>query len=241
MTLRKSDGSGAGSVALSERLFGATVKKGLIHQAVRLEMTNSRQGTQSTKTRGTVHHTTRKPYKQKGTGRARQGMTSAPHYRHGGIAMGPLPRDSTRTMPKKMRRAASASALSGKFADNQIIVIESLAMDVISTKTAAKTLIALGVTTKNVLIVIPEHSPVIYKSFRNIPGVETRVAPAFSARDVMKANTLIFTQDALNKMESVWNSGGDEAAPETAEPETAEPESAMHIPTETETLEGAGA
>ena len=231
MTLRKSDGSGAGSVALSDKLFGAAVKKGLIHQAVLMEMTNSRQGTQSTKTRGTVHHTTRKPYKQKGTGRARQGMTSAPHYRHGGVAMGPLPRDITRTMPKKMRRAAIASALSAKAADNQIVLLESLTMDAISTKTAFQTLVSLGVRTKNVLLVIAEHNPVIYKSFRNIPGVEIRVAPAFSARDIMKANTIIFTQDAIGKIEPVLASGKDEA----------ESDSAIHVPTDVEILEGAGA
>jgi large subunit ribosomal protein L4 len=106
ITLKKSDGSGAGSVALSEKLFGANINTGLIHQAVLTEVANSRQGTQSTKTRGTVHHTTRKPYKQKGTGRARQGMTSAPHYRHGGVAMGPLPRNVNLALPKKTRSSS---------------------------------------------------------------------------------------------------------------------------------------
>src|SRR5665213_1063468 len=92
LTHKKLDGKAGKAVKGSDKLFGATVNHSLIHQAVQTEMTNSRQGTQSTKTRATVHHTTRKPYKQKGTGRARQGMTSAPHYRHGGIAMGPKPR-----------------------------------------------------------------------------------------------------------------------------------------------------
>lgn len=203
-TLTKSDGSGAGSVALSEKLFGANINKGLIHQAVLTEVANSRQGTQSTKTRGTVHHTTRKPYKQKGTGRARQGMTSAPHYRHGGVAMGPLPRNVQLSLPKKMRRAAIAAALTSKAQDDAIIVLESLNFEFISTKTAFSLLLQLGVAGKQILLVIPENSPVIYKSFRNIPGVEVRIAPGFSTRDVLKAQAILFTQESLTKIESVW-------------------------------------
>jgi large subunit ribosomal protein L4 len=203
-TLKKSDGSGAGSVALSEKLFGANINKGLIHQAVLTEVANSRQGTQSTKTRGTVHHTTRKPYKQKGTGRARQGMTSAPHYRHGGVAMGPLPRNVQLSLPKKMRRAAIAAALTSRAQDDAIVVIESLNFESISTKAAFALLLELGIAGKQVLLVISENSPVIYKSFRNIPGVEVRVAPAFSTRDVLKGQVVVFTSEALTKIETVW-------------------------------------
>ncbi len=203
-TLKKSDGSGAGSVALSEKLFGANINKGLIHQAVLTQTANSRQGTQSTKTRGTVHHTTRKPYKQKGTGRARQGMTSAPHYRHGGVAMGPLPRNVNLSLPKKMRRAAIASALTSKSQDDAIIIVDNLNIETISTKAAFTLLLQLGIAGKQVLLVIPENSPVIYKSFRNIPGVEVRIAPGFSTRDVLKAQSIIFTSESLSKIESVW-------------------------------------
>ena len=203
-TLKKSDGSGAGSVALSEKLFGANINKGLIHQAVLTEVANSRQGTQSTKTRGTVHHTTRKPYKQKGTGRARQGMTSAPHYRHGGVAMGPLPRNVKLSLPKKMRRAAIAAALTSRAQDDAIVILDALNFDTISTKAAFALLLQLGVAGQQVLLVIPENNPVVYKSFRNIPGVEVRIAPAFSTRDVLKAQSIIFTQDSLSKIESVW-------------------------------------
>ncbi len=203
-TLKKSDGSGAGSVALSEKLFGANINKGLIHQAVLTEVANSRQGTQSTKTRGTVHHTTRKPYKQKGTGRARQGMTSAPHYRHGGVAMGPLPRNVQLSLPKKMRRAAIAAALTSRAQDDAIVILDALNFDTISTKAAFALLLQLGVAGQQVLLVIPENNPVVYKSFRNIPGVEVRIAPAFSTRDVLKAQSIIFTQDSLSKIESVW-------------------------------------
>jgi large subunit ribosomal protein L4 len=204
ITLKKSDGSGAGSVALSEKLFGANINTGLIHQAVLTEVANSRQGTQSTKTRGTVHHTTRKPYKQKGTGRARQGMTSAPHYRHGGVAMGPLPRNVNLALPKKMRRAAIAAALTSKSQDDAIIIIDNLNIETISTKKAFTLLLELGIAGNQIMLVIPENSPVIYKSFRNIPGVEVRIAPGFSTRDVLKATKIVFTQEALTKIESVW-------------------------------------
>ena len=203
-TLKKSDGSGAGSVALSEKLFGANINKGLIHQAVLTEVANSRQGTQSTKTRGTVHHTTRKPYKQKGTGRARQGRTSAPHYRHGGVAMGPLPRNVQLSLPKKMRRAAIASALTSRAQDGDIVIVDNLNIEAISTKAAFSLLLQLGIAGNQILLVIPENSPVIYKSFRNIPGVEVRIAPAFSTRDVLKAKSIVFTKEALTKIESVW-------------------------------------
>ncbi|MDR3710004.1 MAG: 50S ribosomal protein L4 [Capsulimonadaceae bacterium] len=201
LDIKKKDGSGAGSVALSEKVFQAPVNKGLIFQAVQTETANSRQGTQSTKTRAIVHHTTRKPYKQKGTGRARQGMTSAPHYRHGGIALGPLPRDIVRDMPKKMRRAAIAGALSAKVADEAIQVIDSLSFEAISTKAAAGILKDLSLTGKRILIVVAKHDPVVYKSFRNIPNVEVRIAPGFSTRDVLAAETILFTKEALDKVQ----------------------------------------
>ena len=201
--IKKKDGSGAGSVALSEKTFESSVNKGLIYQAVMVETQNSRQGTQSTKTRAEVHHTTRKPFKQKGTGRARQGMTSAPHYRHGGIALGPLPRQTNRSLPKKMRRAAISAALSAKFADGSIQVVDELTFDKIGTKVAAGILSRLELTGKRVMIVISEHDPVLYKSFRNIPGIVVRVAPGFSTRDVLAAHTILFTSAALAKVQAV--------------------------------------
>lgn len=200
--IKKKDGSGAGSVALNAKVFEASVNTGLMHQAVQTETANSRQGTQSTKTRGEVKHTTRKPYKQKGTGRARQGMTSAPHYRHGGIALGPLPRDIRRSLPKKMRRAAIVSALSAKAAIGAIQVVDELGFDKISTKAAAGVLGGLELTGKRVLIVIAEHDAVLYKSFRNIPNIEVRVAPGFSTRDVLAAQSIVFTSAALEKVQA---------------------------------------
>lgn len=201
--LKKSDGSSGGNVSLSEKLFNAKINPGLMHQAVVNEATNSRQDTRDTKTRGEVAGGGRKPYRQKGTGRARQGTISAPHYRHGGIVFGPHPRDLSAKLPKKARRAALASALSTKAADDAIIVLDSLTMETHSTKTAAGLLKTLGVIGK-VLVVLPETNLTIYKSFRNIPGITVRVAPAFSVRDVLDAERIVITQGALDKLDAVY-------------------------------------
>jgi large subunit ribosomal protein L4 len=197
--VKTKNGAAAGSVALSDKYFAAPVNKGLIFQAVYTQDQNSRQGTQSTKTRATVKHTTRKPYKQKGTGRARQGMLSGPHYRHGGVAMGPLPRLIVRDLPKKMRRAAVAGALSAKFAEGAVKAVDSLSFEQISTKSAASILKSLELTGKRVLIVLAAYDVVVYKSFRNIPNVEVRFATAFSTKDILAAQTIVFTQEALSK------------------------------------------
>jgi large subunit ribosomal protein L4 len=218
--LRKTDGSSGGNVSLSEKLFSAKINPGLMHQAVVNEATNSRQDTRDTKTRAEVAGGGRKPYRQKGTGRARQGTISAPHYRHGGIVFGPHPRNLSANLPKKARRAALASALSTKAADDAILVLDSLEMETHSTKTAAALLKTLGVTGKT-LVVLPETNLTIYKSFRNIPGVTVRVAPAFSVRDVLDAERIIMTQGALDKLDAVY--GTKEVVPvQPAQPETAQ-------------------
>lgn len=204
LKVKKLDGKAGKAVKGSDKLFGASVNHSLIHQAIQTEATNSRQGTQSTKTRGEVRHTTRKPYKQKGTGRARQGMTSAPHYRHGGIAMGPKPRVLHASMPKKMRRAAIASALTAKAQDSAILITDVIDFDQISTKKAASLLSTLELSGRKVLLVLPEHSEIVYKSFRNIPGLKVRVAPAFSTRDIIDAETIVFSGDSLGKIELIW-------------------------------------
>jgi large subunit ribosomal protein L4 len=207
VTVKKADGASGGSVVLDDKLFGAKISAGLVHQAVLTEMTNRRQDTRNTKTRGEVAGGGRKPYRQKGTGRARQGSISAPHYRHGGIVFGPHPRDLSRTMPKKMRRAAIASALSIKAQDDAITVLDSLVMNEISTKAAAGLLKSIGISGK-ALIVIPEHNPVIYKSFRNIPGIVVRVAPGYSVRDIMDTDRVVLVKDAIEKMENAWSGNG---------------------------------
>ena len=204
--VRTQDGStSVAPIALSEKLFAAKINPGLMHQAVVNEATNSRQDTRDTKTRAEVAGGGRKPYRQKGTGRARQGTISAPHYRHGGIVFGPHPRDLSARLPKKARRAALASALTTKAESDAIIVLDVLKMDSHSTKSAAALLKGLGVTGK-ALVVLQDVNLTIYKSFRNIPGITVRVAPAFSVRDVLDAEQIVITQGALEKLDAVYGS-----------------------------------
>jgi large subunit ribosomal protein L4 len=203
--LRKLDGTSGGNVSLSDKLFSAKINPGLMHQAVVNEATNSRQDTRDTKTRAEVAGGGRKPYRQKGTGRARQGTISAPHYRHGGIVFGPHPRDLSAKLPKKARRAALASALSTKAASDVIIVLDTLTIETHSTKAAAAVLKSLGIKGK-ALIVLPDVNLTIYKSFRNIPGITVRVAPAFSVRDVLDAEQIVMTQGALSKLDNIYGS-----------------------------------
>jgi large subunit ribosomal protein L4 len=185
-----------------------------LHKAVVNEATNTRQDTRDTKTRAEVAGGGRKPYRQKGTGRARQGTISAPHYRHGGIVFGPHPRDLSAKLPKKARRAALASALSTKAASDVIIVLDTLTIETHSTKAAAAVLKSLGIKGK-ALIVLPDVNLTIYKSFRNIPGITVRVAPAFSVRDVLDAEQIVMTQGALSKLDNIY--GTSAATTETEE------------------------
>ena len=201
--VKKSDGSSSGSVVLSDKIFGAKIVTGLMHQAVLNEAINTRQDTRNTKTRGEVTGGGKKPYRQKGTGRARQGSISAPHYRHGGIVFGPHPRDLSARLPKKARRVAILSALSAKAADGSVTVLDSLKFDKISTKSAAIFLKKLGIEGK-ALFVVPQLDITIYKSFRNIQGVEVRVAPASSVRDVIDAGQIVIVKDALQTLETAW-------------------------------------
>ena len=212
--LRKLDGTSGGNVSLSDKLFSAKINPGLMHQAVVNEATNSRQDTRDTKTRAEVAGGGRKPYRQKGTGRARQGTISAPHYRHGGIVFGPHPRDLSAKLPKKARRAALASALSTKAASDVIIVLDTLTIETHSTKAAAAVLKSLDIKGK-ALIVLPDVNLTIYKSFRNIPGITVRVAPAFSVRDVLDAEQIVMTQGALSKLDNIY--GTNAATTETEE------------------------
>jgi len=203
-TIRKADGTNGGDLVLSDAIFSKPINIGLMHQAVLNEAVNSRQDTRNTKTRADVAGGGRKPYKQKGTGRARQGTISAPHYRHGGIVFGPHPRDLSAKLPKKARRVAVASALSAKLADGAVLILDTLSMDTHSTKTAALLLKSLNATGKT-LIVLPEVNLTIYKSFRNIPGIEVCVAPQFSVRDILDAQTIIIVQGALDTLNAIWD------------------------------------
>jgi large subunit ribosomal protein L4 len=208
VAIRTQGGGTAGQVTLSERIFGAKRNLPLMHQAVRAEMENSRVDTRNTLTRGQVTGGGRKPYRQKGTGRARQGSITAPHYRHGGIVFGPHPRDLHHDMPKKMRRAAIFSALSSKLADGELVVVDRLPLDgAISTKTAAAFLseVVRGTSHKKALLIVEGADDVVIKSVRNIANVTLRVAPSFSVKDVVDGGLVILTRGAIDKIEAVWN------------------------------------
>jgi large subunit ribosomal protein L4 len=224
ITLYNMQGKELGNLSLPEAVFGAELKTALIHQAVTTEEANSRQGTHDTKTRGEVRGGGRKPWRQKGTGRARQGSTRAPHWYHGGVVFGPHPRSYRKALPTKMRRGALRSALSAKVADGQVIGLDAFTLTTIGTKAAAAALNALPLKkTKNVkyrgeggdyvrtqkqvphniLLIVPEYDETIVKSCRNIPYLTLRTAPNFSVRDVVVAGRIVLAQGAVAKIEEV--------------------------------------
>ena len=189
ITVRNSEGGTVGQLDLNATVFEAKNNVGLMHQAVVAEEANNRQGTADTKTRGEVAGSTKKPFRQKGTGRARQGMRSAPHFRHGGIVFGPHPRGYDKGMPKKMRRAAVKSALTAKLADGEMIVIDSLVIEQISCKKMVGILSKLEVSGR-ILLAMDEKNEIIAKSARNIPGLTLRVVPNLSVRDVLNCDRI---------------------------------------------------
>lgn len=199
-----STGQPVREIELSEEVFAAEFRPDLMHAAVVTEQANARQGTADTKTRGEVRGGGRKPWRQKGTGRARQGSIRAPHWRHGGTVFGPHPRDYSMRLPKKMRRAAMRSALSAKLAEEALIAVESIQFGEIKTRHAVQFLKGLNIDDpKRTLILLPEHNEVVWKSFRNLPGVEVRISPAVSVRDVLVARRIITTPEALQKLQEV--------------------------------------
>ena len=196
-------GSVTGEVELSDVIFGIEPNEKVMHEAVKNHLANMRQGTQSALTRAEVSGGGIKPYRQKGTGRARQGSIRAPHYTHGGIAFAPKPRDYSYTINKKVRKLAIKSALSQKALDDAIIVVDGLELDEIKTKSFKSFLDAVNVSGK-ALVVTPEKNENIIKSARNIPGVETTFASILSTYEILKANTFIVDKAALSKIEEVY-------------------------------------
>ncbi len=226
--LFNTDGKEIGSLPLPDAIFGVAFNETLVHQAIVTEEANQRQGNADTKTRSEVRGGGRKPWRQKGTGRARQGSTRSPHWRHGGVVGGPTPRDYRKAFPVKMRRGAMRCVLSAKVTDGTMVGLDVLDLAttpgvsgeaIIKTKQAVTVLKALGLTeTRRVLIVIPEYSAALLKSLRNVPGVELRFAPNFSVRDVLAAHKVVLLRDAVAKIEAVWSSekAGAAAAEEVA-------------------------
>ena len=196
-------GKEVGEIELSDAVFGIKPNKTVMHAAVVNYLANQRQGTQSTKTRTEVRGGGRKPWRQKGTGHARQGSTRAPQWRHGGIALGPKPRDYSYSLNKKVRRLAIKSAFSSKALAGEIIVIDNLSLEDIKTKSIVEMLKALGVDRK-ALIVTPEADQVIVKSARNIPGVKTAAVNTLNTYDVLGCDKFIIAKDAALKIQEVY-------------------------------------
>ena len=196
-------GSKVGDFELSAALFGAEVNKAVLHETVVNYLANQRQGTQSTKTRTEVAGGGAKPFRQKGTGRARQGSTRAPQWIKGGVALGPKPRDYSYTINKKVKKLAMVSALSAKAADECVMVIDNLTMDEIKTKTIADMLKAMGVDSK-ALIVTNEMEKNVYLSARNIEGVKASYVGMLNVYDVLNHDKFIVAKDAIVKLEEVY-------------------------------------
>ncbi len=214
--LYSAEGKEIGSLPLPDSVFGVDYNEALVHQAIVAEEANQRQGTSNTKRRSDVRGGGRKPWKQKGTGRARQGTIRAPQWRGGGVVFGPHPRDYRKALPVKMRRGAMRSVLSGKVSEGAVIGLDALKFDAIKTKSAVSLLEALKLEgTRKVLIIIPEHDTTLLMSVRNLKEVTLRFAPNFSVRDALNANKIILLQDAVAKIEAVWTPDN---AKETEEP-----------------------
>ena len=196
-------GKKVSDLELDANVFGIEPSVSAMHIVVVNYLANQRQGTQSTLTRSEVSGGGIKPWRQKGTGRARQGSTRAPHFTHGGIAHGPKPRTYGGSINKKVRRLAMKSALSSKVAAEEMIVLDSLALTEIKTKEIVKTLSNLE-TGKKVLIVLPEKNDVVYRSARNIAGVKTTLVNTLNVYDILNCDTLVVLKDAVAKIEEVY-------------------------------------
>ena len=196
-------GKEVGTIELSEKVFGRKVNEAVLHTAVRAYLMNQRQGTQSTLTRSEVSGGGRKPWKQKGTGHARQGSTRSPQWTHGGIALGPKPRSYRIELNKGIKRAAMFSALSSKVANNEMIVVDNITATEYKTKDMVKMLAAVGAA-KKTLVVLPEVNSFVIKSCANIEGVKTTQWNTINVYDILNCDTLIVAQGAVAKIEEVY-------------------------------------
>ncbi|OPZ84302.1 MAG: 50S ribosomal protein L4 [Firmicutes bacterium ADurb.Bin419] len=196
-------GKVVGDINLSDVVFGIDVNKEVVHQVVVNQLANKRQGTQSTKTKSEVRGGGIKPWKQKGTGRARQGSIRSAQWIKGGIVLGPKPRSYRYTLPKKVKRLALKSALSSKVSENEIIVLDSLNFDKIKTKQMAEVLKNLKIE-GTAVVLIADKNENIERSANNIPGIKTLLANTINVYDIVKHNKLIITKDAVSKVEEVY-------------------------------------
>ena len=196
-------GKQVGEIELSEALFGIEPNQSVVHDVVKNHLANCRQGTQSALTRAEVSGGGKKPWRQKGTGHARQGSTRAPQWTHGGIVFAPKPRDYSYRVNRKLKRLALKSALSAKAASGDLLVVDDLALDAIKTKPMASFLKAVGADTK-ALVVTAENNEVVVKSAANIPGVLVTFANLINVYDILNAKKLVVDKAALAKIEEVF-------------------------------------
>ena len=196
------EGKEVGTIELNDAVFGVEVNEHLVHMAVVQQLANNRQGTQKAKTRSEVSGGGRKPWRQKGTGHARQGSTRAPQWTGGGVVFAPVPRDYSFKMNKKEKRAALKSVLTSRVQENKIVVLDELKLDAVKTKDFVKVMSNLKV--ENALVVTAAQDNNVVLSARNVPGVETSVAANINVYDVLNHKTLVVTKDAVASIEEVF-------------------------------------
>ena len=196
------EGKEVGSIELNDAVFGVEVNEHLVHMAVVQQLANNRQGTQKAKTRSEVSGGGRKPWRQKGTGHARQGSTRSPQWTGGGVVFAPVPRDYSFKINKKEKRAALKSVLTSRVLDNKLIVVDELKFDEIKTKKFQAVMDNLKV--KKALVVIADNDEKITMSARNIPTVKTALVNSINVYDILKGDTLVLTKDAVAKIEEVY-------------------------------------
>lgn len=196
-------GSQIGNIDLDDNIFGVEINTHVMYEAVKNYLANQRQGTQSAKTRADVRGGGRKPWRQKGTGRARQGSIRAPQWKGGGVVFAPKPRDYSYKLPKKIKRLALKSALSSKVTDQEIIVVDNLVLDKAKTKEMVKVLANLNAS-KKTLIVLPERDEAVVLAARNIPGVKTAYVNTINVYDILNCDSFLITKEAVNKVEEVY-------------------------------------
>ena len=202
-TLYDRTGASVGNVELNDDLFAAPVNASVLHQVVTAQLAGRRTGTADTKTRGEIRGGGKKPYRQKGTGRARQGTRTAPHYRGGGVVFGPHPRSYEQRLPRKMKRLALRGALTAKLGDEAIKVIDTFALEAIKTRDLAAVLGALEARGR-ILVVAPARDERLELSARNLPTVEIILADSLNVVDLLKADLVLIEQPALARMEEVY-------------------------------------
>jgi large subunit ribosomal protein L4 len=213
LPLKNIAGEQVGEVELSDAVFAAPVNKPLMHQVLLRQLSNARLGTHSTKTRGEVAGGGRKPFRQKGTGRARQGSIRASQWVGGGTVFGPRPRKYIKQLPKKMNAAALRSALSVKAAADEIVVVDALPFEAPKTKTVVHALSALGINSNSVLLVLAEKSTGVMRSAHNLPNVKTLLSGYLNIRDLLGYDKVLLSKDALEHLE-LWLTPANSASEE---------------------------